>query len=515
MKRLCLAMACMLVWICLSVPVWAAVGNSEGITAFTVTGDSRMLGKVRIEQGDTIRMLQEVLAGSQPVTGVPEGSREVARIAVEHSTGKVQEYQVLDSNQTVYLRSLNGIYKVSGQAVYTLLAQLPGLYTYSSIPTAILENGEEIPPQSSSYIFSRLDGRYYRPVITSKQAVPVVKPVDSRLPLPSITPPPDGVQVKVWQGEKVLLDQGTVADAEAFVPQSGIYQVKVTASFLQDTYQGAVTYLYDLEMSQGIAFSIKGGSTNPGELVVLRGSNIPQGQKIVVKSDIDFKPNFFNDGKGGQIALLPVSYFTAPGEHYVEMSCLGVTQRFGITAGNKQFQVQHLTVSGSTTQATIKSQEANTEFSQKFLPLRFINDEQKRWEGRFILPVQGAKITTQFGAIRYTNGSSNADRHGGVDMAAAKGTTVSASNSGRVLFAGYLKLTGNTVMIEHGYGLKTWYYHMDELSVNTGDLVSKGQKVGQVGSTGFSTGPHLHFAMSVNNVFVNPYTAMESDLLVE
>ena len=111
--------------------------------------------------------------------------------------------------------------------------------------------------------------------------------------------------------------------------------------------------------------------------------------------------------------------------------------------------------------------------------------------------------------LRTVNGVPS-DRHGGVDIAAARGTEIAAANSGKVLFAEYIALTGNTVCIEHGMGLKTWYYHMDSLSVSEGETVSKGQKIGEVGSTGFSTGPHLHWAASVFNVYVNPWSLVEA-----
>ena len=75
-----------------------------------------------------------------------------------------------------------------------------------------------------------------------------------------------------------------------------------------------------------------------------------------------------------------------------------------------------------------------------------------------------------------------------------------------------LPISGNTVLIEHGYGLKSWYYHMDSLNVSQDEMVKQGQIIGEVGSTGFSTGPHLHFAMSVNRVFVNPWTAIEQGI---
>jgi murein DD-endopeptidase MepM/ murein hydrolase activator NlpD len=86
-----------------------------------------------------------------------------------------------------------------------------------------------------------------------------------------------------------------------------------------------------------------------------------------------------------------------------------------------------------------------------------------------------------------------------------------------VLFAGNLQLTGGTIVIEHGYGLKSWYYHMNSIDVKAGDIVAQNQIIGTVGSTGFSTGPHLHFGMSVGSphsgqFFINPETLITTDL---
>ena len=73
-------------------------------------------------------------------------------------------------------------------------------------------------------------------------------------------------------------------------------------------------------------------------------------------------------------------------------------------------------------------------------------------------------------------------------------------------------MTGNTVVIEHGYGLKSIYYHMSELDCKVGDMVKKGDIIGKVGSTGFSTGPHLHFSMAVNTVWINPWQFIDESL---
>ena len=107
------------------------------------------------------------------------------------------------------------------------------------------------------------------------------------------------------------------------------------------------------------------------------------------------------------------------------------------------------------------------------------------------------------------------EQHAGIDYPAPEGTQVWAPNNGRVLYAGFLQLTGNTICIEHGFGLKSWYYHLSAVEVEAGQMVKTGDPIGKVGTTGFSTGPHLHFTMSINNVYVNPEQCLGENILGE
>ena len=75
-----------------------------------------------------------------------------------------------------------------------------------------------------------------------------------------------------------------------------------------------------------------------------------------------------------------------------------------------------------------------------------------------------------------------------------------------------MQQTGNTVCIEHGLGLKTWYYHMSSLSAQVGRMVKKGDEIGRVGTTGYSNGFHLHFAMTVYGAYVDPLQLMDQSI---
>jgi murein DD-endopeptidase MepM/ murein hydrolase activator NlpD len=94
--------------------------------------------------------------------------------------------------------------------------------------------------------------------------------------------------------------------------------------------------------------------------------------------------------------------------------------------------------------------------------------------------------------------------HNAIDIAAPRGTPVYAYTNGKVVTAGWGNMTGNYVVIDHGGGLRTKYLHLSSISVSAGQTVKVGQKIGGVGSTGYSTGNHLHFEVTKNGVAVNP-----------
>lgn len=120
----------------------------------------------------------------------------------------------------------------------------------------------------------------------------------------------------------------------------------------------------------------------------------------------------------------------------------------------------------------------------------------------FILPTQG-RISPNFGQDRGDHA------HKGIDIAAPTGTPVVASAAGRVTAANYSNTAGNLVYINHGGGMLTKYFHLQRSIVPVGAQVGQGQTIGYVGSTGNSTGPHLHFELHVNGQAVNPLPILQ------
>jgi len=127
---------------------------------------------------------------------------------------------------------------------------------------------------------------------------------------------------------------------------------------------------------------------------------------------------------------------------------------------------------------------------------------KKYYMGIFIKPTSG-RISMTFGLNEFINGSESG-RHRGLDFAAPLGTPVKASNAGVVKLAERLPAHGNTVVIDHGQGIYTYYAHLSAIHVKPGKRVWKGEAIGEIGATGVASGPHLHFAVSLHNLRVDP-----------
>ena len=149
----------------------------------------------------------------------------------------------------------------------------------------------------------------------------------------------------------------------------------------------------------------------------------------------------------------------------------------------------------------IRKQQQQSSSASSGSVIRQPGDNVVSGNGYFAHPCPGySSQTSYFGEVR----SFDPVPHKGNDYAASSGTPTYAAAAGRVTTAGWSNSAGNWVVINHGNGLVTKYMHHSYLCVSTGDYVEKGQQIGGVGTTGFSTGNHLHFQVELNGVAVNP-----------
>ena len=247
----------------------------------------------------------------------------------------------------------------------------------------------------------------------------------------------------------------------------------------------------------------------PGEFLVIRVDRLGADQTMKVTAPcIIEEPRVFLHGPGA-VTLIPLDYRTTPGMYVLEAAVMKngrVIHKLeqNITVGPRDFATQKMYVSPEL--LSRRDEELWAEDRIFTSQARSQPTPRPLWEGSFVKPLEG-RITTQFGQIRYIN-DQESGRHSGLDIAAPEGTPIAASNHGVVVLACLLHVTGNTVILDHGLNLFTSYAHLDQISVQLGQEVTKGQMIGTVGNTGFSTGSHLHWGVSIGSVFVDPTLVM-------
>ena len=208
----------------------------------------------------------------------------------------------------------------------------------------------------------------------------------------------------------------------------------------------------------------------------------------------------FKQANGQYLGLMPISANHAAGP--AEITFLSSNQQSeptaDITVLDAHFATQNVNLSPGI--ANLHNTPEEVEILKNF---RENLGDTRYWQDRFIEPVPGC-LVSPFGVKRYRNHKPTGDYHGGVDLRSPAGTPVRAAADGTVKFAQLITVLGNTVGLDHGQGVETIYMHMSKLAVEPGAQVKQGDVIGYVGTTGRSSGPHLHWTLYVNQVQVNP-----------
>lgn len=225
-------------------------------------------------------------------------------------------------------------------------------------------------------------------------------------------------------------------------------------------------------------------------------------------------PLRFKAVPSGQVALQGIHVFTEPGLYPLVITATapdGATTAFEqlVPVADASYPSQPLYV-GAAQSALLDPNVVEPEREQ-VAQIVSAYTEVKQWQGAFIKPVQSERITTGFGWRRSYNGGPYDSYHDGIDWGMPGGSAIAAPAAGTVVFAGPLTVRGNATIIDHGWGVYTGYWHQFKVYVTAGQVVQAGELIGEVGSSGLSTGSHLHFIVWVNGNQVNPEEWLERE----
>ena len=261
-------------------------------------------------------------------------------------------------------------------------------------------------------------------------------------------------------------------------------------------------YLFHVEVDSEPLITLSDLKPSQGGLVIIDLENVSKDTAIEVKSN--FKPSAIYRTAHSAHFYLPMAYQSEAKNYDLQIKLGEEVYNYTLDVQSYAFKESHFTVPVSISRATVGNQDAVQQYRNAIYPTFVSFVEEVYWEGPFVVPVEGARLSSTFGEKRFVNNAKNPTRHSGIDYASACGTEVYASNAGIVEFADFLIMIGNTIVIDHGLGLKTYYKHLEDIVIEAGDLVAKGQLIGHVGTTGYSTGCHLHFQAMVKNQSINP-----------
>ncbi len=202
------------------------------------------------------------------------------------------------------------------------------------------------------------------------------------------------------------------------------------------------------------------------------------------------------------IVILPIDYYTHPQSLQALWKRPDSTDTIDITITSLDYPIETLSVDPSKVcpppevQTQIEAEQYEAEMIYRhYTPIRY-------WTKPFIRPIDSI-TTSAYGSSRTYNGMLRS-YHGGVDFRALTPLPIIASNDGVVVLVKERYYSGKTVIIDHGEGLYTCYFHLSEYKVHPGDKVTQGQEIASSGATGRITGPHLHFGVMVHGIQTDP-----------
>ncbi|RJR41018.1 MAG: M23 family metallopeptidase [Desulfobacteraceae bacterium] len=209
-------------------------------------------------------------------------------------------------------------------------------------------------------------------------------------------------------------------------------------------------------------------------------------------------------GKGEWYGFVGIDLNCEPGGYPLKISAMpsGLEKGVRIKVESKDYGERRLTLPREMVEldeATLKRVRKESAAINAVLET---SSAEPFWKGAFHAPVDG-ELSGTFGRRSFINGEARSP-HSGVDLKADQGVPVKAMNSGRVVLTADRFFSGLSVVVDHGGGIHSMYFHLEKILVKEKQQVAKGEIIGRVGSTGRSTGPHLHLGVRVNGARVDP-----------
>jgi len=262
-----------------------------------------------------------------------------------------------------------------------------------------------------------------------------------------------------------------------------------------------------------IRYTVIPENPRPGEPVTIGVNSDVRNALLFVNGRQLARSAFFSIPAEGRMpafmaAVITIPSTANPGDAVIRLDNEnGPIHEIPITIETREFASEVIHLNPVLTGIRTDPSPQRTEEANLLWSILNTTGDQVYHTGPFLPPVVSTRRTSTFGGRRifqYSDGRRDTSIHAGVDFGVPTGTRVDACGAGRVVLARMRIVTGYTVILEHAPGIYSLYYHLDSISVQEGDIVRTGTQLGLSGSTGLSTGPHLHWEIRVSTENTDP-----------
>jgi len=478
------------------------------------------------EDGDDadvmIKFFMKLVKHADAIVALPDSLTGQKYFKVEIASNIRSEsyrfYFSTDPSTNYFLSPSGQTYKIDKEDAELFITSkyAESLYKTSSMPKMTLLGKHEVTPDSADWQYKNYTGSF---VVADTEGM--VKPEAESYDLEGglaidFDTAPDYCVVSITDasGNIVFNDSLAALASFSFGSNTQTYTISIDAKWYEDetrSYRGELVYSFSALVTGPAEFYLGMDTVKSGRFTAITALNVAKPENITFSSDlpISIAPVFYPAGENTAVGFLPIDMSTPSGVYTLSFTYGETTREMLISITYDGGKVSYYTVPEDVV-ASCRTETALTAFDQAVAQITAKGSNTRYFAGHFDEGLEGvgvsAIIQRGFGRDIYLNGGTSPTYiNNGVDYSVAEGADVTACNAGEVVYSGSLTYAGNIVVIEHGWGLKTWYYNLGTVNVAEGTKVERGTKIGTTGKTGFTGQTGAHIAMSVGSTFVSPY----------